>query len=150
MYFIIIAFILPWTIGLLHLHPRDKKLIPLGGPFGAVLSFFINELGFHFGFWEVHPFPNPKTIAALPFNLGLFPILGCYMIFFIKKRITHPYFIVFLTALITTILELIFVLMGKVIYSNGWNIFWTYISYLIPYLFAYWFYLHLKTLKVME
>lgn len=57
MYFVIIAFILPWIIALLYLYPRDKKLIPLIGPFGAVVAFIINELGFYFGFWEVHPFP---------------------------------------------------------------------------------------------
>ena len=150
MYFVIIAFIIPWIIGLLHLHPRDKKLIPLGAPFGAAASFLINELGFYFGFWEVHPFPTPKTIAALPFNLGLFPILGCYMIFFIKKRMTHPYFVVFLTTLFTTIFEFILVLLGKVTYGNGWNILWTFISYLVPYLSAYWFYRYLVKLKVMK
>ncbi|MGG3449907.1 hypothetical protein [Domibacillus aminovorans] len=112
MYFIIIAFIIPWLIVLLHLHPKDKKLIPLIGPFGVVVSFLTNELGLYFGFWEVYPFPDSKTIATLPFNLGLFPILGCYMIFFIKKRMTHPYFVVFLATLFTTILEFIFVLMG--------------------------------------
>ncbi|WP_018392480.1 CBO0543 family protein [Bacillus sp. 37MA] len=148
MYFIIIAFIIPWLIVLLHLHPKDKKLIPLIGPFGVVVSFLTNELGLYFGFWEVYPFPDLKTIATLPFNLGLFPILGCYMIFFIKKRMTHPYFVVFLATLFTTILEFIFVLMGKVTYGNGWNILWTFVSYLIPYLSAYWFYLYLIKLKV--
>ena len=150
MYFVIIAFIIPWIIGLLHLHPRDKKLIPLIAPLGAVVSFLVNEFGFYFDFWEVYPFPDTKTIAALPFNLGLFPVLGCYMIFFIKKRMTNPYFVVFLITLFTTILEFTFVLTGKVIYGNGWNALWTFVSYVFPYLSAYWFYLYLIKLKVMK
>ncbi|WP_332455460.1 CBO0543 family protein [Domibacillus aminovorans] len=135
--------------GILHLHPRDKKLIPLIGPFASVNAFLVNELGVQFGFWHVYLFNNANTLPAIPVNLGLYPILGCYLIFFIKKS-NHPYLIVFLMTLFTTLTEAIFVLMGIVVYGNGWNIFWTFISYLVPYLFDYWFYLYLKKIKAME
>ena len=58
-----------------------------------------------FGFWKVVSSLN--TISFLPYNLGLYPILASYMIFFIKKN-KNPYLVVFLMSLFTTYLEMMF------------------------------------------
>ncbi|MBT2615507.1 MULTISPECIES: CBO0543 family protein [unclassified Bacillus (in: firmicutes)] len=144
----ILIFVIPWIIGIFHLYKKDKLLIPLIGSFFSVIAFTINELGFYFGFWEVAPFPNQKTLSASPFNLGIYPILASYMIFFIKKN-KNLYLVVFFITLFTTFLEMIFVFWGKVIYGNGWNTYFTFISYLFPYTLTYWYYIYLKKLNVL-
>jgi hypothetical protein len=104
----ILAFVIPWIIGLLHLYKKEKLLIPLIGSVFSVIAFIINEIGFYFDFWEVAPFPNQKTLSALPFNLGVYPILACYLIFFIKRN-NNPFLVIFLITSFTTFLEMIFV-----------------------------------------
>lgn len=146
---ILIAFVLPWTVGILHLYKKEKTIIPLIGSFYCVVAFVINEFGLYCGFWRTAPFFNQKTLSALPFNVGLYPILAGYLIFFIKKT-KRPYLMVFFISLFTTLLEITLVLDGKVIYGNGWNIIWTFFSYIIPYMWVYWYYLYLKKLQVMS
>ncbi|MCI2257251.1 hypothetical protein L2D08_23350 [Domibacillus sp. PGB-M46] len=149
MYFSMTLLAIPWIIALWHLHPKDKQLIPLIAPFAAVVAFIVNGLGVYFGFWRFYPFIELNVFATYPCNLGIFPVLGCYMIYFVQKT-KQPYVIVFGIALFTTLLEGLFLLMGKVVYGNGWNLFWTFISYLLPYLLGYWFYLYLQKLSIIK
>lgn len=144
----LLFFIIPWTIGILHLHRKDKKLIPVIGSFASVTTYIINEAWFYFEFGEIYPFPDQKTLSALPFNIGLYPIVGSYMIFFVKKN-KYSYLIVFLTALFLTLAEFAFLLKGCVVYTNGWNIYWTYLAYLSATLSGYWFYLYSKKMNIL-
>ncbi|SMQ86934.1 hypothetical protein SAMN05444673_7016 [Bacillus sp. OV166] len=146
---IILVFVIPWIVGLLHLYKQDKVLIPVIGSFFSVIAFTINEFGFYFGFWEVLPSFNQKTLSALPFNLGLYPILASYLIYFIKKY-KYPYLVLLLMTIFTTLIEMIFSYFGRVIYSNGWNNIWTFCSYMFPYILVYWFYTYLKKLKILK
>lgn len=145
----ILFLVIPWIIALLHLNPKDKKLIPLMGPIASTFTFFINDLWFYFDFGEVYPFSEQKTVPALPFNLGLYPVLGCYLIFFIRKS-QRPYFTIFLISLCVTMAEYMFLSNGGVTYRNGWNILWTWIAYFASFFFGYCFYLYLKKVKAME
>ncbi|WNS79360.1 hypothetical protein RRU94_17595 [Domibacillus sp. DTU_2020_1001157_1_SI_ALB_TIR_016] len=149
MYFSLMVFIVPWIIGIIHLHSKNKKIIPLIGSFTSVISYLINEFWIYFSFGEIYPFAVQKTLPGLPFNIGIYPVIGCYLIFFIMKK-EHPYLLIFFTALCMTLLEYILVFTGLIIYRNGWNIFWTYVAYLSAFALIYWFYLYLKKLKVME
>lgn len=146
---ILIAFMLPWTVGILHLYKRDKTIIPLIGSFFCIVAFTVNEFGLYFGFWRIAPFLDQKTLSGLPFNVGLYPILASYLIFFIKKT-KRPYLMIFFVSLFTTFLETTLVLSGKVVYGNGWNMIWTFLSYIIPYIWVYWYYLYLKRLQIMN
>ncbi|MBK5490975.1 hypothetical protein ABH963_003664 [Bacillus sp. RC55] len=146
---ILIAFVLPWTVGILHLYKKERRIIPLIGSFFCVVAFVVNEFGLYFGFWRIAPFLDQKTLSALPFNIGLYPILASYLIFFIKKT-QRPYLMVFFISLFTTLLEMTLVSSGKVVYGNGWNIIWTFFSYIIPYMWVYWYYLYLRKLQVMS
>ncbi|WP_425432197.1 CBO0543 family protein [Halobacillus massiliensis] len=87
-----------------------------------------------------------KSLSTLPFILGLYPVFSSYMIFFIKEYKKTWYWIL-LFSFGTTFLELLLLLYGRVIYGNGWNIFFTFISYLIPYYVTYLFYKLVKTYK---
>ncbi|MCI2254067.1 hypothetical protein L2D08_06780 [Domibacillus sp. PGB-M46] len=149
MYFSLMILIVPWIIGIMHLHSKNKKIIPLIGPFTSVIAYLINEFWIYFNFGEIYPFTVQKTLPALPFNIGIYPIIGCYLIFFIMKK-EHPHLLIFFTALCITLLECILVFTGLIIYRNGWNVFWTYVAYLSALALIYWFYLCLKKLKVME
>ncbi|MFA2811957.1 CBO0543 family protein [Bacillus mycoides] len=146
---ILIAFVLPWTVGIFHLYKKERRIIPLIGSFCCVVAFVVNEFGFYCGFWRIAPFLDQKTLSALPFNKGLYPILASYLIFFIKKT-KRPYLMVFFISLFTTLLEMTLVLSGEIVYGNGWNIIWTFFSYIIPYMWVYWYYLYLRKLEVMS
>ncbi|EJS46582.1 hypothetical protein CN445_30630 [Bacillus cereus] len=146
---ILIAFVLPWAVGILHLYKKERRIIPLIGSFVCVVAFVVNEFGLYCGFWKIAPFFDQKTWSALPFNIGIYPILASYLIFFIKKT-KRPYLMVFFISLFTTFLEMTLVLSGKIVYGNGWNIIWTFFSYIIPYMWVYWYYLYLRKLQVMS
>ncbi|MGH0601781.1 CBO0543 family protein [Bacillus mycoides] len=146
---ILIAFVLPWAVGILHLYKKERRIIPLIGSFFCVVAFVVNEFGLYCGFWRIAPFFDQKNWSALPFNIGIYPILASYLIFFIKKT-KRPYLMVFFISLFTTFLEMTLVLSGKVVYGNGWNIIWTFLSYIIPYMWVYWYYLYLRKLQVMS
>ncbi|WP_046173563.1 CBO0543 family protein [Domibacillus indicus] len=150
MYFSIVFLVVPWVIALLHLQRKDKTLIPLIAPFSSVNAFLVNGLGVQFGFWHVYPFIRREFFSTISFDLGLYPVLGCYMIYFIKQSRRNPYFIVVLMAFLTALMEFFFLLMGKVAYGNGWNVIWTFVSYFFPYLFGYWFYRYLQNIKVIN
>ncbi len=128
---LLLAFLIPWIIGILHLYKRDKMLLFLFAPYFSVSAYIINALG----------------IATLPFDLGIYPVLGCYLIYFIKK-FNRAYLIIFLMSLFTTFLEMIFFYFGRVIYENGWNVYLTFFSYLFPYLFLYWYYKFLIKINI--
>lgn len=115
---IMLVFILPWIVGYFHLYKKDRLIIPLIGSFFSAVVFTVNELGFYLNFRKVNSLNN--TISFLPFNLGIYPILASYLIYFIKRR-NNPFLNIVLITLFTTILEMVYVYTGKIIYGNGWN-----------------------------
>lgn len=137
---IIIWFIIPWISILLY---KDKSILLTIMPFQSVIAYTINAFGFYFKLWDVYPFQH-KVIVAIPFDIGIYPILSAWMIYFIKQKKINPYAIIFIFTILTTIIEGIGVMLGKIIYGKWWNIGWTFISYLIPYLLNYKYYLSLK------
>ena len=139
---IILAFVLPWFIGILHLYKKDKLVLFFIAPFSSVISYVVNTVAYYFGYWEITPFPKLKNLASLPFELGFYPILACYLVFFIRKS-KNPYFVVFFMSLLTTLLELLCIYLGWIVYGNGWNIYLTFFSYLLPFLIVYWYYNYL-------
>ncbi|SOC43737.1 hypothetical protein SAMN05877842_11730 [Ureibacillus acetophenoni] len=145
---IILVFALPWIVCLFHIFKHDKRLVVTISTFSSVIGFTVNEIGEYFGFWRVYPF-HKSHISTLPFILGVYSVLGVYLIYFLRKY-KRPYFVIFLFTLCTTILEGIWFLMGRVMFGNGWNIGWTFVSYLFPYIFVYLYYLGLKGLKILE
>lgn len=137
----------PWVLGL-WLLKRDKKIVLIIMPFTSMVSYTVNLLGFTFNFWLLKPF-ELYAFSALPFDLGLFPLLGCALIYIIKNKKINQYFLIFTFALLTTGLEFAGLFIGYVIYRNGWNIFYTYISYLIPFAIVYWYYVNLKRYSIL-
>ena len=144
---IVLGFIIPWVFGVI-LYFKDKKTLLVIAPISSVLAYTVNEFCFHLNFWRLVPVNINDDLTSVSVNLGLYPIFGCYFIYYISRKHIKPYLIILIFTLATTIFEYIGVLFNLVTYGNGWNIGWTFLSYLIPYLLIYWYYLNLKHLKV--
>lgn len=134
---IIFGFILPWLFGGIYLARKNPLVLLLLFPAGAMISSLINALGFHLKFWDFTPLiPEDESISALPLDLGLYPLLGCFLI---RTIITHRHktaLIFFLFVFSTTVVEYIGTLVGKVGYGHGWNIGFTFLSYCLGFGFV--------------
>ncbi len=138
----IMGFLVPVLVVAFHLYKREPGIVILVGSFTAVLAFLINEFGYYFSFWKVLPY-ELGSFAVLPFILGLYPSLASYMVYLIKKY-GNPLSHTLLMTVFTTILETIYVWTGMAEYGNGWNLFWTFISYLVPFTVVYIYFRLLK------
>ena len=141
---ILLGFFLPWVTVGIYIYKRDKRILLLIFPISALVAFITNELGFYFEFWNLTPILKEESMSALPMNLGIFPLLACCLIYLIKSRNWNPILLILLFSLLTTCLEFIGVITGKVIYMNHWNLGWTFVSYLIAYILEFWYYRILK------
>ncbi|MGO4699486.1 CBO0543 family protein [Paenibacillus sp. 2TAB26] len=136
LYNIIFGFIIPWVLASFIVRKQPILFIVIS-PVTAVISMIINTIGIYFGFWDFKPiFEKNETISALPMDLGLYAVLGSLLIYNLSKRTfrLHPVIFILIFSLLTTVLEYTALLFGFVMYGNGWNIGWTFISYLIAYL----------------
>ncbi|PRS26210.1 hypothetical protein C6W19_25695 [Bacillus sp. RJGP41] len=138
LFHIIIGFIFPWIVGV-YLFRKQKRLFIIFYPIATATSFFINEIGFNY-FWEMDINYKQESLTALPYDLGLYPILGILFICAIhfKKISILITFIVF--TLGTTFGELIAVLLGKLVYRHEWNVIWSGVSYIMSYSIVYLYY----------
>lgn len=141
----IVGFFIPWVFGII-LYLKEKHIVLLITPFSSAVSCSINCLGFNLGLWHFSP-TKYFSLSALPLNLGLFAILGVFLVYLIKNIKLNPLLIISAAALITTLLEYIGVVFNRVFYANGWNIIWTFFSYLIAYILVFLYY-HLLTSKL--
>lgn len=135
---IIVGFLIPWILGA-YICIKEKRLFLTVYPFGCTVSYTINVLGFYFKFWDISPYGH-GVFVSLPMNLGLYPIVGTYFAFLLYKGVGKTYYLLFMFTLITTLFEYLMVFLGKGVYGHGWNLFWTFVSYLVAYVLAYWFY----------
>lgn len=139
---IIAGFIIPWIFGVC-LYFKNKKTLLTITPIGIAFALLYNTIGFHVPFWRLKPFSLGR-MAFIPFDIGAYPILVSYLIYFIKKYNIKSYKMIFLFTFLTTVIEYIMLLSGKVEYFNGWNLAWTFVSYMTPYITCYIYYLILE------
>ncbi|BAH07573.1 CBO0543 family protein [Clostridium kluyveri] len=145
---ITIGLIIPWITGI-FLYFKEKELLLITFPFASSIALVINAWGFNRDYWNLYPF-ECQHISDLPFDIGLYPIMGVYMLYFIRHTKLKSYFIISSTILFTTFLEFLGVFTGRVFYSKGWNILYTFFSYVFSYIVLYYFYLYLKKLKILR
>jgi len=115
---------------------RNVNILLVYFPLGVATSSCINSAGFNF-FWNILPNTRNQSYAGLPFDLGIYPIAGCLMIYMIHIKNAKSWPAIFITSLTLTLIEWLAKEMGRVIYFNGWNIFWTFFSYFIPLVVMY-------------
>ncbi|SET60393.1 hypothetical protein [Paenibacillus sp. NFR01] len=126
---LLIGFILPWIAGYWYLR-EDLTVIVRIGPVAGLIAFAFNEIGYQSGWWSVTP-SGAGILGILPYNFGIFPVLACALLFTLQKIAVRPVALIPLFSVLKTLLESILVVTGKVVYDNGWNLLWTYVSYLI-------------------
>lgn len=144
---IIIGFLIPWILGI-YIYRKEERLFLVIYPFGCTVSYIINMIGFYFEFWSIVPYKS-GVFASVPLNLGLYPIIGTYLVFLIYKQIGKPYYLILIFSVLTTVFELLMLTLGRGVYGNGWNLFWTFISYLVAYVSAYWFYSLVRNKQIL-
>lgn len=147
---IIVGFITPILFGII-LFKKDKKIVLFIAPVNSVLAFIIINLETCLNFWNLYPFSKGDAFTAIPYCIGLFPFNACLLIYVIDKKIIklRDNILVFLCAVFTTFEEALGILAGRVIYSNGWNIGFTFISYLIPMYLSFLYYKYLKSIELL-
>lgn len=145
---IIIGFIIPWIFGWI-LYFKNKKILYTIFPFQSMVAYTIIMLEIDIGFWKLSP-DNYFALPAIPFCLGLYPISASYLIYFISKSKVNPCLLIALFTALTTVSEWLGIIIDKVHYKNGWNIFFTFLSYLLPYILCYIYYLWLKKNKILD
>lgn len=143
----IIGFVIPWILGL-YLLKKDAKLFITIFPFESMLAFSINVIGFNLDLWNLYPF-KLQHLSGLPFDLGLYPIMAVFMIYLIKKG-NHLLITILAITFFTTIEEYCGILIDRITYEHGWNIFYTFLSYLLPYVLTYVYYLIQKQYKSVD
>lgn len=137
---IVIGFVVPWILAI-YLMRKASIVIIITLPIASLVAILSNTFGFQLKFWSFTPLIHgEESISALPLDLGLYPVIACYMVHWIRISQTNHLVILFVTILFTTILEYVALLIGKTSYSNGWNIYWTFVSYLIAYGIVYLYY----------
>ncbi|OCT14534.1 hypothetical protein A8709_26740 [Paenibacillus pectinilyticus] len=145
---IILGFIIPWIFGV-FLYKKAPNIVIIIFPVSSIVSSFINAIGFHLEFWDFTPLiEDDETISALPFYIGLYPLAACSAMYWIDVKKTNPILTLVLLSILLTGLEYIGFLFHKVQYGHGWNIGWTFISYLIATFAAYVYYLLAKNHEV--
>lgn len=138
LYHIIVGFIFPWLLGA-YLVKNQTKLFIIFYPIGVATSILVNEIGFNY-FWKMDIVFQESSLTGIPYDLGLYPILGCLFICVIHYK-KMPILITFLIfTFVTTFGEYILVCLEKIVYRNEWNIIWTGVSYLFAYSIYYVYY----------
>lgn len=129
---ILVGFIFPWISGVVF-YFKNRKVLFIIAPFQSVIAYTINSIAMFYNFWSIYPHEYGK-FSTMPYDLGLYPILSVYLIHFINKSKINPYILIIIATSFTTLLEWFGILTGRLVYFNGWNLFWTLISYLISYI----------------
>lgn len=121
---ILLGMVIPIILGVWILR-RNFKILILYYPLGVAVSACINNIGFNY-FWNILPNTHNQSLAALPMDLGIYPIAGCLMMYAIIVKGAKPWLAILVASLSLTLIEWVAKMMGHVIYFNGWNILWTF------------------------
>lgn len=149
--FILVAssFVIPWIIGIL-IYLRDHKTILTIAPFSSMLSFILNIPGVDYGLFYPAQILNikPQTLSILA-NFGSLCILPCMFIYSVRHLRIKPVYLVVIYSAIGTVFDLLLIALRILIYDNGWNIFFSFITFLISLYIVYLYYLWLKKLNMI-
>ena len=140
--YLIISFFLPLALGLILVR-RDIKLVILIAPYCCVGAYTINVIGFNSKFWYLKPLLGSQNLTALPVNLVFYPALGTFFIY-IASIIKLVEFASIYFCRVNIFIEYLLIMVGWLSYCDGWNVYFTSITYLISYGFGYLFYKWLK------
>lgn len=139
---VIIGWIIPWCIASYFLR-QDSSVILLIAPIASVIAFVFDEVGYHMKWWSITP-AGSGILSFLPYNLGIFPVVSCLLIYTVRRSSLNSLLLLLLFTFCKTMFEFCLVLSGKVSYAHGWNLGWTFVSYLLACSLCYGWYLMVK------
>lgn len=146
---IILGFIIPWIFGI-WLFQKHKAIVATIAPFTAVIATKVNMILIFLDFYHLTPvYEHEESLSTIPFDIGLYAVLASWMVYLIWKK-GKPLLFIFLFGVLTTLIEWIGILFGKVLYYNGWTLFLTFWSYFIPYSLVFFYYTFLKKLEIIR
>jgi len=145
---IIMGFIVPWIFGFI-LYKKEPIIVLLIAPIGMTVAFILNEWGTNY-FWQFEPTFRNRSLSALPLNMGFYPVLSSFLIYFRLKKKGNTIMLLLCFTLFTTGFEGVGLVVGKVEYFNEWNIIGTFISYLIAYFIIYGYYQSLVKHQILK
>lgn len=125
---VLLGLLIPWVI-LIYFYKKSPLLVILMYPLGVTISFVANDWGFLL-FWEVEPVYNNPSLSAIPISVGYFPLITALFAYIREKKAIDTWKLILLFSILTTFIELLVLWSGKIHYYNGWNILWTYFTYL--------------------
>lgn len=132
---IVIGFLVPWVFGSL-LYRKSPKIVILITPICIATAFTVNEWGFNY-FWIFEPVYSNPSLATYPLNLGLYPVLGCFFVYFYLLKQHYAWGFIFVFSLFTTSIEALVLALGRVHYNHGWNLIGTFMICLIGFSVIY-------------
>ena len=128
--YLIVSFFLPLALGFI-LVILDAKLVILMAPYACVGAYIINTIGFGGKWWYLKPLLGTQNLTALPVNLVFYPTLGTLFIYLAEHSKISRVFLLFIFVVLTSIFEYLIILVGWLSYCDGWNVYFTSITYLI-------------------
>ncbi|WP_334071287.1 MULTISPECIES: CBO0543 family protein [Paenibacillus] len=134
----IVGFLIPWIPGI-FLVKRDKNAMLIAFPSAGLISLLFNDYGVYREWWILTP-KDMESVLTIPFNLGIYPVVACLMLYCIRHTSIHPVVIVALSSALLTGMELILVCLDRLHYGKGWNVGLTYISYIVALALVYGYY----------
>ncbi|WP_018248855.1 hypothetical protein [Orenia marismortui] len=143
---ILLGFVLPWILGVM-IYKKSSKIILFIAPVSAVVANIINTIFIYYEFWSVKP-DTAKGLERLPYDTGVYAVAGSAMVYLINYHRVNNYIVILLISLITTLGEGLLLLINRVSYHKGWNIYLTFLSYLFAYIVVYIYYLMIKEEKL--
>ncbi|HEX3029850.1 MAG TPA: CBO0543 family protein [Clostridia bacterium] len=143
----VLFFIIPLVFSIFLYH-KSSVIYLTGFCFSCLLAFTFNTLGVYFGFWNVYPY-NLSYFSYLPLNMGLYPAMGTFYLYLLHVVKFHKAILLLSFAIISTAFKAVLIYSGRAVYGNGWNTFYTFISFAIMYYFGYLFYTVLSRKKVI-
>lgn len=139
----IFAFLIPWILGA-WLYTKNDRIVLTITPAFSAFSFLVNHLGVQGGYWDITPILDDKSFSGLFYDIGIYPVHATLLAYLIHRKKQKPFILIVLFAAGMTLLEAFGYYFGRVIYGNGWNFGWSFVSYLIPLWFTYFYYVFLK------
>lgn len=143
----ILYLIIPWIFGII-LYRKDSRTFLTIFPFGSIISLIINIWGIYMGYWSIYPYSS-SYFSSILLSLGLFPILGTYLVYLAKNKRVNALLLLAAFSIISTIMKGIMVTFGRSMYSNGWNIYLTFVIFLAAYLLGYMYYILLRRKEIV-
>jgi hypothetical protein len=146
---ILFGFIIPWIIGII-INFKDNKVITCIAPFSCAIAFILNDLGITLGYFHPSVYNyNPYLLSQIT-NIGLFTIESCILIFVKRNTRIKTMYLLVLTTIFASIIDLILFSTNMLIFGKGWNIMWSVILYFITFYIIYLYYLLLKKLNIFQ